>query len=225
MATQDRAIRTRQVVLLGAAKVFEERGYQAATIAEILAAAGVTKGALYFHFQSKEELAQAVLTMQNNLPPAPERPCRIQQLVDMVMLQAYRLRNDPVVRAGVRLSMDPRHVGLDRRLPFSIWHTFIDELLQKARAQGELLPHVVPTQTASVLVGSFSGVQSMSEAMSDYHDLNERVCELLRHILPSIAIPSVLVSLDFSLNRGATVHHEITTHPTPQPTTQPTPPH
>ncbi|MFD6414028.1 TetR family transcriptional regulator, partial [Nocardia asteroides] len=50
---QDRAIRTRRNILEAAAKIFEERGYQAATIAEILGAAGVTKGALYFHFSSK----------------------------------------------------------------------------------------------------------------------------------------------------------------------------
>ncbi|MFJ4836440.1 TetR/AcrR family transcriptional regulator, partial [Streptomyces sp. NPDC088747] len=31
MATQDRAIRTRRTILTAAAKIFEERGYQAAT--------------------------------------------------------------------------------------------------------------------------------------------------------------------------------------------------
>lgn len=210
MATQDRAIRTRQVILLAAAKVFEGRGYQAATIAEILAVAGVTKGALYFHFPSKEDLAQGILTMQNSLPSAPERPSRVQQLVDMVMLQVYRLRNDPVVRAGVRLSMDPRPADLDRSAPFEIWNTVVTELLEKAQAQGELLPHVVPVETALVIVGSFGGVQAMSQAVTDYQDLNQRACELMRHVLPSVVVPSVLASLDFSLDRGEAVHREIT---------------
>ncbi len=55
---QDRAILTRQAILTAAAGVFEERGYRAATISEILARAGVTRGALYFHFPSKEDLAE-----------------------------------------------------------------------------------------------------------------------------------------------------------------------
>lgn len=44
MAQQARAIQTRQSILLAAATVFDERGYGSATISEILARAGVTKG-------------------------------------------------------------------------------------------------------------------------------------------------------------------------------------
>lgn len=64
MARQERAVRTRRAILEAAAAVFDERGYEAATIADILARAGVTKGALYFHFCSKQELAQGVLDEQ-----------------------------------------------------------------------------------------------------------------------------------------------------------------
>jgi AcrR family transcriptional regulator len=208
VATQDRAIRTRQAILMAASKTFEERGYQAATITEILAAAGVTKGALYFHFQSKEDLAQGVLTVQNDLPTVPDRPCRVQQLVDIVMLQAYRLQTNIMVRAGVRLSLDSGP-DLDRSTTFVLWQNFLTELLEKAQAQGELLPHVVPSDTAMVVVGSFGGVQQRSHAVTKYDDLTVRVCDLLRHILPSVVVPSVLASIDFGMDRGARVSQEI----------------
>ncbi|MFD6749883.1 TetR family transcriptional regulator, partial [Streptomyces anthocyanicus] len=74
MAKQDRAIRTRQTILDAAAQVFEKQGYQAATITEILKVAGVTKGALYFHFQSKEELALGGVGAPGPPPPRPEPP-------------------------------------------------------------------------------------------------------------------------------------------------------
>ena len=61
MARQERAIRTRQVILEAAGAVFDEHGYAATTISMVLERAAVTKGALYFHFPSKESLAQAVL--------------------------------------------------------------------------------------------------------------------------------------------------------------------
>ncbi|MFD8256380.1 TetR family transcriptional regulator, partial [Streptomyces werraensis] len=99
VSKQDRAIRTRHTILQAAAKVFEEHGYQAATISEILSEAGVTKGALYFHFQSKEHLAQGVLTEQNNELTVPQRPSKLQELVDTTMLHAHRLQTDPMVRA------------------------------------------------------------------------------------------------------------------------------
>ena len=60
MALQERAIRTRRNILVAAADVFADVGYEAATISEILQRANVTKGALYFHFASKEVLADAV---------------------------------------------------------------------------------------------------------------------------------------------------------------------
>ncbi|MEU7555702.1 ScbR family autoregulator-binding transcription factor [Streptomyces sp. NPDC044571] len=208
MAEQVRAIRTRRTILSAAAKVFEENGYQAATISEILGAAGVTKGALYFHFRSKEDLAQGVLAEQDQQIFVPHRACKVQEVVDVVMLHAHRLQTDPMVRAGVRLTMDQQAEGLDRSGPFLRWSEVGLELLEKAQAQGELLPHVDPRETADVIVGSFAGIQSMSQAVCDYADLVVRVSALMRHVLPSVALPSVLASLDLSEARGATVYAE-----------------
>lgn len=100
MAKQDRAIRTRQTILDAAAQVFEKQGYQAATITEILKVAGVTKGALYFHFQSKEELALGVFDAQEPPQAVPEQPLRLQELIDMGMLFCHRLRTNVVARAA-----------------------------------------------------------------------------------------------------------------------------
>ncbi|MFJ8017106.1 ScbR family autoregulator-binding transcription factor [Streptomyces sp. NPDC096339] len=208
MAEQLRAVRTRQAILMAAAKIFEEHGYQAATISQILSEAGVTKGALYFHFQSKEDLAQGVLAEQDQSLVPPARASKAQELVDAVMLHAHRLSTDPIVRAGVRLSMDQRAQGLDRSGPFLRWSEVGVHFLRQAQEQGELLPHVVLSETADVIVGSFAGVQSMSQAVCDYADLVSRVSALMRHVLPSVVVPSILASLDLSATRGATVYAE-----------------
>lgn len=221
VAKQDRAIRTRRTILAAAAKVFEERGYQAATISEILGEAGVTKGALYFHFQSKEDLAQGVLSEQDQRFVVPRRACRTQELVDVVMLHARRLQTDPMVRAGVRLSLDQRAHDLDRSGPFRRWSRALEALLQGAKEQGELLPHAVPAETAEVLVGSFAGIQAMSQAMSDYQDLPDRVRVLMRHLLPTVVLSSVLASVDLSRDRGAVVLAELGAPPEPAVSSEP----
>lgn len=197
---QDRAIRTRHTILMAAAAVFEERGYQAATISEILSTANVTKGALYFHFTSKEQLAQGVLAAQDQSLAVPDRPCKIQELIDTTMLRAYRLQTDPLVRAAARLILDQRADGLDRTGPFQHWTSVTNELLDKAQKQGELLPHVNPAETARVLVGAFAGVQAMSQATTNYQDLPAGVSALLRHTLPTVVHSSVLASLDLTPN-------------------------
>src|SRR5438874_3260915 len=46
-----------------AARLFAAKGYDATPVREIVEAAGVTKPTLYYHFGSKEGLAQALLTV------------------------------------------------------------------------------------------------------------------------------------------------------------------
>ncbi|WP_055510274.1 TetR/AcrR family transcriptional regulator [Nonomuraea pusilla] len=53
--------RTRQALLCESRRLFSKLGYAAVGLSEIVSAAGVTKGALYHHFDSKTELFRAVL--------------------------------------------------------------------------------------------------------------------------------------------------------------------
>jgi AcrR family transcriptional regulator len=50
---------TRALILDSALRVFRERGFQAATMREIAAAAGVAVGAAYYYFDSKDALVMA----------------------------------------------------------------------------------------------------------------------------------------------------------------------
>ncbi|MFJ4633504.1 ScbR family autoregulator-binding transcription factor [Streptomyces sp. NPDC088847] len=195
---QDRAIRTRHTILMAAATVFEERGYQAATISEILTTANVTKGALYFHFKSKEQLAQGVLAGQDQNLTVPPQPCKTQELINTTMLHAHRLQTDPLVRAGVRLTLDQRADGLDRTAPFQNWTTIVTNLLTQAQQQGELLPHVNPQETAQILVGAFAGIQAMSQATTNYQNLPTTITALLKHTLPTITHPATLTTLNLT---------------------------
>jgi AcrR family transcriptional regulator len=59
--SQRRKAETRQGLLDAAYQVFAQRGYAQATIDDIAAAGGVSKGAVYHHFASKEQLFRALL--------------------------------------------------------------------------------------------------------------------------------------------------------------------
>jgi AcrR family transcriptional regulator len=75
--------RTRQRLLAEAKRLFRERGYAATSLEQIAEAAEVTKGAIYGHFASKEDLMLSALeaapapdystTLNDESRPLPER--------------------------------------------------------------------------------------------------------------------------------------------------------
>ncbi|MEU6812089.1 ScbR family autoregulator-binding transcription factor [Streptomyces sp. NPDC046831] len=206
MAKQERAIRTRRAILEAAGAVFDEHGYTSTTIAMVLERADVTKGALYFHFPSKESLAQAVLDEQVPFGAVPPQPCKLQEIIDMTFVVAQRLLRDALLRGSVRLTVDQcAPPGVDHTGPFRQWGERLMGLMGQARDQGELLPTVEPRDTVELLVGSFAGIQLMSRALTGRDDLGHRISVLWGHILPSIAVPGLLLSLDTAPDRGARV--------------------
>ena len=68
--------RAREALVDAAARVFTERGYRGATVDAILAEAGLSKGAFYWHFESKEELMRCVLAER------VERP--VKELIELI---------------------------------------------------------------------------------------------------------------------------------------------
>lgn len=58
--TPEQARQTRESLLRAALEVFDRRGVARASLAEIAHEAGVTRGALYWHFKSREELFDAL---------------------------------------------------------------------------------------------------------------------------------------------------------------------
>ncbi|MER7578839.1 TetR/AcrR family transcriptional regulator [Kitasatospora sp. NPDC097691] len=105
---QERSERTRGRLVEAGAGLFDRCGYAGATLGEIAAAAGVTKGALYFHFASKEDLARAVFEQAERSlrsacgdQRAVDSP--LQALIDAGYWLVDALGADPVVRAAFRL--------------------------------------------------------------------------------------------------------------------------
>jgi len=64
---QDRRSATRRALVSAARALFAEKGYAATSTPEIVAAAGVTRGALYHHFTDKQALFAAVVEEEHAL--------------------------------------------------------------------------------------------------------------------------------------------------------------
>ncbi|MEU6756443.1 ScbR family autoregulator-binding transcription factor [Streptomyces sp. NPDC046685] len=205
-AKQDRAVRTRRAILEAAAVVFEDRGYHAAKLTEIVRLAKVTKGALYFHFESKEDLAQAVIDAQvTTHAPCTPQEFKAQEFVDVGMIFSHRLRHDVLMRGSARLTLEQNGRELDRAAPYQGWIELHTALMAEAKERGELLAHVEPAGPSRLVVGAFAGLNVMSQTLG--LELDREVSALYTSVLPSLVVPAVAARLDTAPGRGARALH------------------
>jgi TetR/AcrR family transcriptional repressor of nem operon len=70
--SKEQVSENRRLILEAAARLFRERGFDGVTVADVMKAAGLTHGAFYGHFSSKEDLiAQAFAHVLSASPSSP----------------------------------------------------------------------------------------------------------------------------------------------------------
>ncbi|MYT32032.1 MULTISPECIES: ScbR family autoregulator-binding transcription factor [unclassified Streptomyces] len=200
--TQERALRTREKLFRAGAEVFDEFGYSGAGINKILERAGVTTSALYFHFESKEGLAKAVMNAQPQAVEGMLRSEGLQRLVDITLVWAQRLQTDPVLRAGVRLSVEQGAFGVRDATAYLSWRDIMAGCLREAERGGELRPGLDVEGVAEFVVGACTGVQLYAQLVSGRRDLPERTVRMWELLLPGVAAPEVAARMDLDPVRG-----------------------
>jgi AcrR family transcriptional regulator len=202
MAQQARAVRTRRAILEAAAAVFDELGYEGASTTEILSRSGLTRGALYFHFPSKEAIADAVVALQNEALVPPVNRVALQAVIDLTLAFAERLRTDVVLRAAVRLSVEKASYKTPEADAYLGPADVLLRMLNEARRNGELLVTADPEELTLLVLGSFTGIQILSQVREGRRDLPQRVAALWKYLLPAVAIPGLLPHLVADADRG-----------------------
>ena len=196
MLKQQRAIETRRTVLDAAARVFAANGYLGTSLSQILAEAGVTKGALYFHFASKEDLARAVVLEQfapnadRNTSQPPSGAGALQAAIDLTHQIARSLVDDPMTQASIRLVieqcafMDEPDAG-----PYLGWISLFQGLFTEAQRVGDIRAECDPTALARIVIGSFTGIQLVSGVLDGRAELPQRIGDLWELVLPGLVPP------------------------------------
>jgi AcrR family transcriptional regulator len=211
VARQARSERTRETIIRAAADMFERYGYGATSLSDVISHAGVTKGSLYFHFASKEALAHTVVNEQHamwmeqarafaNLP-APA----LEGLVRMSFGLAEQLIEQPVVRAGIRLTLEDGTFQRPRLGPYLDWIGAVEDLLRRGAAERELRLTVDPARASRFIVSAFTGVQLVAQVLEDRRRLFDRVDEMWELLLPGLIIPK---KLGYYLGFVSSVHKE-----------------
>ncbi|MFD4694487.1 ScbR family autoregulator-binding transcription factor [Streptomyces sp. NPDC058463] len=199
---QERAVRTRAAILNAAAEAFAESGFSGASVAGISRRAGLTLGALYFHFPSKEALAREIVSQQVGRVKPPLESEGLQRAIDVTLTWAAWVLDDPMLLAGARLVQDQEAFAGGGENSHQQWTEVLVKDLQTAQEREELLADAVVLSWARVLVNACTGAQMQAQLTTGRRDLAERVAEIWQCLLPALARPEVIAGLDLRESRG-----------------------
>ncbi len=194
----DTELDTRGKILFSAYKEIHVNGFQSASLSNILARAGVTKGALYHHFPNKNALGYAVIDEV------------IAQRIQMSFIHPLAYFDDPIegfieliqnigetfsmtdIELGCPLSVLSQEMasidaGFRTRLAaiYEQWHQSIAEVLTKARADGliidEIDPYAMAVTMAAIMEGSLSAAK-VAQSLDKLHYCGNGLTQLLKLI-------------------------------------------
>jgi AcrR family transcriptional regulator len=167
---------TRQTLLEAAFAEIHHNGFQAASLAQILADTGLTKGALYHHFPDKKALGLAVIDEMIRprlaammVEPLAETNAPLATM--QALLHTKAAETDPwVVTLGCPLNnliqeMSPvdETFRLNLNRLFQDWVEGLQQALARGKQAGEVKRDVDAAQTAFFIVSALEGCIGMSK--------------------------------------------------------------
>lgn len=165
---QVRSQETKARILKTALKLFSEEGYDATGVAEICQAAGVSKGAFYHHFPTKQavflelldewvtSLSAQMIPISTDSKSVPEALLEMAGMMDQVFEDASgRL---PVFIEFWRQAHHHPDVWKASVAPYRTFRDYFAGLIQRGIEEGSLRSNVDPQAVAEVLVSMAVGL-------------------------------------------------------------------
>jgi len=195
---QLRAVQTREQIIEVAARAFAEHGYEAISLNAIVGESTVTKGAFYFHFASKEELALATFRAKQQqlihrlVSEAGEQADAAAQLAAMLGARARILDEDRSLRCVLTLGAE---LG-GRAGPGSEYAAFqemaidlFEGLIRRGQGEGIFRPELDPRRSAETVFAAIIGSDLVSGLLAKGNDLVQRGEDLLQLLLGGLLVP------------------------------------
>jgi TetR/AcrR family transcriptional repressor of nem operon len=153
-------------------------GYRSADLDAILAAAGVTKGALYYHFDNKEALGYAVVDeiIANNLHQKWVQPLRDAEDPLGVLVRIIRsesLKREDVQRGCPLLNLSQEMSGIDEGFRkrtarvYKHWHGAMAEALRAGQKRKVVRRDINASETATFLMAAWEGYVVLGKNSQD----------------------------------------------------------
>jgi AcrR family transcriptional regulator len=190
---EERSRTTRRAVISAARQRFESDGYTGTNLDDVAELAGVTKGAIYHHFPTKQALYEAVVVdLQDEIYAHAERSVHKAENAWDRFVEAFIAFLEITPEPGIRMLL----VEAPAVLGYRRWHEIGDErhlpgiieLLEDLRANGELVFEATP-ELARVLNAMITALGTLVSEDDDPSTLRTTVIPIWEHLLRSLRAP------------------------------------
>ena len=167
--TEEYTSARRQQIIDAAYRCFARRGFHQTTMREIYAEAGLSPGAIYHYFASKEDIIEAsfVFDYERSRPifaqaaNNPDSLAAIDQLIDFFyagLELAAALGADRVnIQGWGEALINPRLIAPLREF-FYDFRDLLADLIRRGQAEGKIAPRIIPEAVGEVILSSFLGL-------------------------------------------------------------------
>lgn len=185
---------TREKILRKSGLLFNTQGYKSTSLSDITSATGLTKGAIYRHFKSKDELEKETLfhlssvmfeSLRDRIKARTTAPDKLRAVFRY--FESYI--TDPPVKGGcpllnVAIEADDAHPAL-RKAAIKILDMLRDSLvniLDKGVKYKQLKPGIDKTHYATVIIAALEGAIMMSKLRGNNDDIRRVLVHLEKQI-------------------------------------------
>ena len=212
MVRQARSEATRRKIITSAVELFNEIGYPATGLGDIIDRAEMTKGALYYHFDSKESLATAIIeegsahlvgafrSIITSSAPA------LEGIIHGVFVVADLLSTDQIARSATQLLRAFGEFNEAATRTYGGWMAQMMQSTRQAIDEGDIRGDLDPQAVGETIVGSMLGAELLANATTAGADILARVARTWKVLLPAIVTPDSLSYFNEFLARESMRH-------------------
>lgn len=194
---EQKRLEARQQILDAAVTVFAQKGLYAASMTDIMRASGLSKGGIYWHFQSKDEIITAILEdfftqemgkLSEQLTAVPSPIAQLRLIIQQTaLILEQRTELLPITLDFYAAATRDEQMKQVVSGYFAQYRTLFAAIIEQGIAQGELRP-VDSSQTAVAISAQIEGSILMWLINPQQFVLHEQLDAALEMLLQGVAV-------------------------------------
>lgn len=198
--TKEEAEKTRQDLLKAALSIFSQKGYASTTLEDVAQEAGVTRGAIYWHFGGKAEMYNALLDKYSArasdiVQDAASEGGRMVQILRRIFVRLLEaVESDQALRAVMEINLFKTEYSPELADTFSkqiessrTLLSGIAQAMQQGIAAGELRSDLDPADMARAFIAFQNGILHLWLMDPSAFELGERAPQMAEILMVGIA--------------------------------------